>query len=1092
MLSTPSQVQRGGDHPTAAVELAGLGNRFIGLLGRKWSRRAFAAEMAKLLADAARAKATAVLGYEHRSGALTLLADHGLTAEARAALSSGADGAWDIPLRGLQNRRISVIEAAHQNPFVPRDLTSFCPTGLSIVALPLYYDYEPVGVVLLFAARSRAFSDAQLQTLSQALRVCGRGLRDRETPAPRPIGTVASGSEGVAAVPGAPGEAPPALRLLQGAQPETSRAADTEAPVTEAQRVEQELAQAQADMRRRSEAVRNVKAATRALKSERDRLAQQLTELEYLRQSETSELRTQLSTLEERLMAIESERVRYQRAADAKRQRAEEALQAMQTERDTLVERLHALESSGTEVRTAMGALRDERDRLAALSQTLTAELQTTRSTLEAERTNRSSELKRLEAELAEARGAHSTREQELEGIISAQQSDLHELAAQAQRQLAQGAAALAARDEALATLRTQLERTGIEQQEVRQALENALAQAREHIERLTQHSTTLTAHLAQRDAELARAGDENARAHEAEAALHESTAALREEIATVTARFDQAIATAEAREHDFSRQLAEAHAEIAALRQSSEEREALARAASDLGSKAARLEQAVTTLREQAASARAQCACAEQQVAELSTQLAAAQRIHQEAQAIAEGERTQWETALEELAHEQQRLETERRQAIAEQDQQRRVLEDLQAAVEQARAERQQALQQVRQLTVETDTRQRDIEQLQQQTTERQAALANATDECIQLKDAVRTAEAAAAAAMAQAEELRQTVREAVQRLEEQRLQHAAELEALLEESASSMVDAPETGTAVSVQPEAPAIAEEEEAVERAEEPLIIERSAPLATVAENIAEAAEEPAAAGEAPRTAVSVGELVLLDQGPCGEQACAALAGAGFEVSLFAFGEATVDELARRRLKCIMLNLAAGPAAWHTLKLLRERVGTRNVPILAYVMKPESPMGFCFGRTDFALWPLESGRMIERLGRLRPKLQRLLAVTADVDGMGRLREPLARAKISTSIVLDARQVLDFASMIDPEAGILHLSPSCPSAARAILALRSNEATRELPLLVLLDKIGGADEETFFVQASRQLLGKAGFQFSRLPEEIGRLIG
>lgn len=1003
MLSNPLQAQRDGEPSSGAtaVQLAGLGNRFVGLLGRKWSRRAFAAEMAKLLAEAAQAKAAAVLGYERRSSSLVLLADHGLSTEARAALGSGAEGAWDIPLRGLQNRRISVIEAAHQNPFVPHGLTSFCPTGLCIASLPVYYDYDAVGVVLLFAARSRAFPDAELQTLSQALRVCGRGLRERESLIAR-IQTAAAEPAVSPAEPAGEGvQKTPTLRLLGGEKLGPAPGQLPELPITEAQRVQQEFARAQAEMQRRTEAVRSVAAATRAVRGERDRLAQQLTELEYLRSSETSNLGAQISTLEERLLAAESERLRYQRAAEAKGQRAEESIRVLQAERDALLERLGAAESSSAEMQPLLSVLRQERDQLAMQKEVLAQELQASRDKLEAEQTTAAAAIARVERLLEETRQTQQTqgaRVQELDAALHTKQAELQEAAtaaAQFRQQLEDGAAALAGRDQQLAALQAQLGRAGVERQEAEHAFENALASAQADIARLTQDTSTLRAQVAQRDADLARFRDESERVRQVESTLHQSTTALREEVAKLTAQLEQTVAAAAARETELGAALAQAQAEAELRRQASADREVLARNATDLGNKAASLEQMVASLREQVAIARAESVRAEQQAADVNAQLESAQRNHEQARAAAERERTE-------------------------------------------------------------------------------------------LQAVVQAAEAGARAAAAEAEDLRQTVRDAVQRLEEERLKHAAEIEAVLEESA---VPVP------SVAAEAPTVAPEDvqvdEVIEVAEQPLIIERSAPLAAAADTFAETAEslEPAAGYQ--RTAASLGELVLLDQGASGEQARAALEGAGFEVTPLGLGEPAVDELARRKLKCVMLNLAAGAAGWRTLKLLRERVATRNVPILAYVMAADAPMGFCFGRTDFALWPLEPGRMIERLGRLRPKLHRLLAVTSDVDGMGRLREPLARAKISTSIVLDARQVIEFATMIDPEAAILHVSPSCPSAARALLTLRANEPTRELPLLVLLDKAAG-DDEAFFAQASRQLLSKAGFQFSRLPEEIGRLIG
>src|SRR5262245_42354671 len=82
------------------------------------TRDAFAEEAVKLLAKGAGVKAAALLGYEQRGGRMRLLAHTGLAADALQIL--GGDNivsGWDIPLRSLRNRRINVIEAAHENPF---------------------------------------------------------------------------------------------------------------------------------------------------------------------------------------------------------------------------------------------------------------------------------------------------------------------------------------------------------------------------------------------------------------------------------------------------------------------------------------------------------------------------------------------------------------------------------------------------------------------------------------------------------------------------------------------------------------------------------------------------------------------------------------------------------------------------------------------------------------------------------------------------------------------------------------------------------------------------------------------------------------
>lgn len=907
MLVNPLQPVRAGDGlpSPGAVEFAGLGNRFIGLLGRKWSRRSFAAEVAKLLANAARARAVAILAYERQGGHLVFLADFGLPGEARLALGGANQATWEIPLRGLQNRRITVIEAAHQNPNVPQTLTSFCPEKLCIVSLPIYYDGEPVGAVVLFAPRNRAFSDAQLQTLSQALRVCGRGLQAAEA-AParggdprRPPGT-AGLVESPAAFSATPSTAESTsdsgsvsavrLHLVENESAGVAAVQPVGNAVTDAQRIEQESGWAQAEMQRRSEALRRLISANRALKAERDYLVQQVAELEKLRAAEAAELRRQLSNVEDRLLAAESERLRLQRAAEEGRSAAEKAMQVLQAERAVARAQLEGLESGAAEASSQIATLRGERDGLGREREELTAQLQAAQA-----------EATRLFQNIEQAR-------QEVErhlGLATALRDDL----AASQR-------AVDARGQLIADLRTQLEGGAAERQ---------------------------------------------------------------------------------------------------------------------------------TLIEEQ-------------------------ERLRQ---------------AMQRMTADQQRLESARAQWLVHEE----ARERLEARLSETAAERDQALEWRRQAETRQDAMRRQMDELGVQLGQREALAQAAIAEREQLAARLQAAETAAAAAARESAELRRAVNDAVERLEEERLSHASELQTLLEEFRPEAAQDAEASEPEFTEPESGA--GEAAATAPIADALTIERSAPLTVAADALYEIADEVLpAVPQVP--AVPLGELVLLDEGRLAEQACAALAAAGFDVTAHLPDETTIDELARRKLKCIMVNLGAGAAAWRTLRMLRQRHGTRHVPILAYAANAQAATGFCFGRVDFALWPLEPGRMIERLGRLRPKLQRLLLVSTDVEGMGRLREPLTRARISSSVVLDAKQALEFAAIVQPEAAVVHLSPACPSGARAVTGLRANEPTRALPLLILIDDVPAANEDAFLANITRHFLARSGFQFSHLPEEIGRLIG
>jgi hypothetical protein len=540
----------------------------------------------------------------------------------------------------------------------------------------------------------------------------------------------------------------------------------------------------------------------------------------------------------------------------------------------------------------------------------------------------------------------------------------------------------------------------------------------------------------------------------------------------------ERARADADAQRLTLDRELTNARAEIEALRQQSADRGALAHRTNELSG-------TVDALTQQLAEQHAEVVKLERQRSALEAE---SRRIRTQSENLAAAA----EREQAELRRARDGLYAEQRQQAAEADRLRAQVAELQAALDAlrtARAREVQAGEDGAQRLAETQQRIEDLSALLEQ---RNAVVESTTAERQRYQEAARAAHATAAELTLERDELRRQLEEIRERLETEQLRHTEEQAALARDFALKL----EQRTPAADQPGGDQSGADGEKPPLYQGPLVIERSAPLAAAVDETSEGA--PAVAESVivtpPRShkpIVPSGDLVLLDEGSLRDDACAALQGAGFEVLPIAPTDSGVEELARRRVKCVMLNLGRGPAAWHLLRTLRERVGTRNVPILAYVMTKEASAGFCFGRADFVLWPMEPARIVERLGRLRPKLRRLLALSADVDGMGQLREPLAKAKVSTSIVLDGKQALEFAAMIEPEAAILHLSPACPSATRAVVGLRATEATRGLPLLLLLDKAAAPREDMFFTAANVQLLNKAPFHFTNLPEEIARVI-
>jgi chromosome segregation ATPase len=861
-------------------------------------------------------------------------------------------------------------------------------------------------------------------------------------------------------------------------------------------------------------------AAVEAGTNERQRLTVQITKLA-----------AQLRVAQETLVAAEGRSALERAAAEADRDTWK--AQALSVNAD--VERLtaHAAEliEATARLESQRGAAAAENAALRAALDEARANHRQTETAVHADLTAAQRELERLSADLVAQRAALADRDEQLTALrreqdgarardvewqqtaaalraeVAARTVELRDSAAERQelreardtleRQLAAASATRARDEQAAHAAREQISLLEGERMTLRAALDDLTQQAAKvdavHAAVLDEFRgdvATLKSQLAVGSAERASLAE---KLQQAEQAITAGTAHAehgRQQAAALADRcehLEQTLAAAEARRAGLDGELVKARGEIEALRVHSADRGALAHQASELESRVRHLE-------EQLATQLADSTRIERQRRVLEEQLRAARERQEAAAVAAEREQATLRDTLTRTQEEHRQLDAAYAlqanvaEALGRQVAELRTARDaLAAELEGVRAAGQDGAHRL----AETQQQMEELNGLLQQ---REAFFQTVTAEREGLAATTRKFERTAAELADERDQLRRTVTELTARLEQERHSHSEEKAALARDLAAQRERQPHAGPpdgsegTSGLPPEVVA-----ETVPLYQEPLAIERSAPLGALVEGTAEPLDAlPQTPVRPHKVLVPTGELVLLDDGVSRDAACAALSGAGFEVATFPPTEAGVDAMLRRKVKCIMLNVGGGVAAWRTLRVLRERVGSRSLPILAYAMTQNAPAGFCFGRADFGLWPMDPARMIERLECLRPKLKRLLLLSADVDGMGRLREPLAAAKISTSLVLDGKQALEFATMVEPEAAILHLSPNCPSVSRAVAGLRAMEATRDLPLLLVLDKTAAPREDAFFAATTVQLVSKPAFRFTNLPEEIARVVG
>jgi len=149
------------------------------------------------------------------------------------------------------------------------------------------------------------------------------------------------------------------------------------------------------------------------------------------------------------------------------------------------------------------------------------------------------------------------------------------------------------------------------------------------------------------------------------------------------------------------------------------------------------------------------------------------------------------------------------------------------------------------------------------------------------------------------------------------------------------------------------------------------------------------------------------------------------------------------------------------------------------------------GFSFGTVDFFAHPIDVDACVTRLLERRGAVQRLLAVSENVEMTGALREVLSRMRCSTSVAFDVRQAIDLLPMIKPEVVLVDFALPRGEGLRLVSRLRSDPKTREIPMAVLLPgAANAADFRQHALRAARESrmspaqLAQALAQWLRVP--------
>ena len=582
--------------------------------------------------QASGADAGALCLFDRRHELLRLATEVGLSDEGCAKLRQVRRGdlmGWDMPLHGLLNRRVYLIESAARNRYVPK-LVEAAGSVTAIACVPLYAGATPIASIVLVALAPARITEQQLGPLSEPLRALARmietvrqrGTSSAAAPAAAPRPPVRPAAERPAAESGRGDTARVQALLAQLAEAERERARLAAAlEAATAERAERARTEASADSARGAERAAEVERLTARL-TEAETAAARERDLVSASGRERERLATALREATEREQGIQ-EAVRAVGAgssathedelwqAVAAARAAEEARVAADAEAEVAHAALARAEAAVRALEDEKQHARDEIEKLRASASGLLAERHRLEQGLEEARIReleareQVADLERQIAALREARQADAaertaqleglrTRLAEAEAAAASGSTQVGEWERERDRLAAELSEAAAREQRAVEELQVASERAaGVTREDLRSALEKERA-AEEARAAANAEAEAARAALARTEAAVAELERERERAREQIAQLQAGAGAMHAE----RERLERGLTEARAREDEARASLGDLEARAAALRgERAAEAAALSAQIEDISAERDRLSAALTAV---------------------------------------------------------------------------------------------------------------------------------------------------------------------------------------------------------------------------------------------------------------------------------------------------------------------------------------------------------------------------------------------------------------------------------------------------------------------------------------------------------------
>jgi CheY-like chemotaxis protein len=219
----------------------------------------------------------------------------------------------------------------------------------------------------------------------------------------------------------------------------------------------------------------------------------------------------------------------------------------------------------------------------------------------------------------------------------------------------------------------------------------------------------------------------------------------------------------------------------------------------------------------------------------------------------------------------------------------------------------------------------------------------------------------------------------------------------------------------------------------------------------------------------------------------------LAPLGIQVLEAPDGRSGLEIAVAERPDAILLDvLMPGLDGWETLRVLKERPETRNIPVIILSVVDNRAFGLSLGAFDYLVKPVEISTLLDSLSRTGVLASRghLLVVDDDADVRELLTRELVSAGYRVQSAAGGSEALDAMERERPSAVLLDLMMKPPDGFEVLCRMREDPALREIPVVIVTAKELTEKDQAILSGSAQRVIRKASDP-SRLVAEVLRAV-